>query len=265
MESLRILKTHHGVRHAAVAAAVAAAMVGAAIAQPEHAGIIAMAGGSMTLPYTGRTPNSIQDLQQYNPNLPDAIEAIWQPFYDMQSYVSAGVNQMLFFQVPQGQGTTAKTLSDTNMTLAGQFPAPTAFLTTAIQVLFMPGFANKASNTFTAATANNNINDVVLIADAGFLQLTIGSKVYLTDAPLGKFPPNFSVGGLQAYAGTFTAGTGISSDFARSIGRYYEITPLLIPMSQNFSVSLNWPTVVATAAIGRIAVILDGFFYRQSQ
>jgi len=220
-------------------------------------------GGSTPLPYTGRVPNSLQELQQYNPNLPDAIEALWQPFYDMQSYPTAGQTQLLFFQIPQGQ--SSKTLSDTNMTLAGQFPAPTAFLCTALQVLFMPGFANAASNTFAAGTANANLNDVVKVADAGFLQLTIGSKVYLTDAPLGKFPPNFSIGGLQAYAGTFAATNGVSSDFARAIGRYYEITPLLIPMNQNFSVALNWPTAVATTAIGRIAVILDGFYYRQSQ
>jgi hypothetical protein len=249
--------------------ALSAGLIGASVLAAMHghdaaAGIsFAAGGGSMPLPYTGRVPNSLDDLQQYNPNLPNAIEAIWQPFYDMQSYPTAGQTQLLFFQVPQGQ--SSKTFSDTNMTLAGQFPAPTAFLTTAIQVLFMPGFANSASNALAAATPNANLNDVVKVADAGYLQLQIGSKIYLTDAPLGKFPPNFSVGGLQAYTGTFAAGVGVSSDFARAIGRYYEITPLLIPMNQNFSISLNWPTAVATTAIGRIAVILDGFYYRQSQ
>jgi hypothetical protein len=250
MEPLTILSS------ALIGKSVAAALAGAKISH-------AMAGGSMPLPYTGRVPNSLAELQQYNPNLPDAIEAIWQPFYDMQSYPTAGQTQLLFFQVPQGQ--SSKTLSDTNMVLAGQFPAPTAFLCTALMVLFMPGFANKASNTAAAATANANINDVVLVADAGYLQLSIGSKVYLTDAPLGKFPPNFSVGGLQAVSGTFAAGTQVTVDFARAIGRYYEITPLLIPMNQNFQVALNWPTAVATTAIGRIGVILDGFYYRQSQ
>ena len=217
----------------------------------------------MPLPYTGRVPNSLSELQQYNPNLPDAIEAIWQPFYDMQSMPTAGQTSLLFFQVPNGQ--SSKTLADTNMALAGQFPAPTAFLCTAIQCLFMPGFANQASTTGTAATANANINDVVLTADHGYLQFTIGSKVYLTDAPLGKFPPNFSIGGLQAFAATFTAQAYVATDFARAIGRYYEITPLLIPMNQNFQVGLFWPTAVSLTAIGRMAVILDGFYYRQSQ
>lgn len=262
MDRLEILKTRTA-KYALVAGAVAAGMALGAEHHAAAGSILAMAGGSMPLPYTGRVPNSLQDLQQYNPNLPDAIEAIWQPFYDMQSYPTAGQTQLQFFQLPVGQ--SSKTLADTNMVLQGQFPAPTAFLTTALQVLFMPGFANSASNTFAAGTANANLNDVVKVADSGYLQFNIGSKVYLTDAPLGKFPPNFSINGLQAYAGTFAATNGVSSDFARAIGRYYEITPLLIPMNQNFMVTLNWPTAVSTTAIGRIAVILDGFYYRQSQ
>ena len=63
----------------------------------------------------------------------------------------------------------------------------------------------------------------------------------------------------------FPAGTFMAVDFARAIGRYYEITPLLVPMNQNFSVALNWPAAVAVATTGRIGVILDGFYYRQSQ
>lgn len=216
------------------------------------------------LPFTGRVPVDISQLNPYNPNRPDAVEAIWQPQYDFQAYPTVGQTQLQFFQVPVGQ--SGKTLADTNMLLAGQFPAPTAFLCTAIMVAFFPNSAvNAPGKTAAAATVATNINDVTAVANTGYLQLTIGSKVYNTDAPLGKFPPNFSVGGLQAAAGTYAAGTQIITDFARAIGRYYEITPLLIPMSQNFSVGLFWPTAQAIVTIGRIGVILDGFYYRQSQ
>jgi hypothetical protein len=231
--------------------------------------------GSDVLPYTGRVPNALADLQQYNPNLPNAIEAVWQPFYDFgtpgaTNYPAAGIQQLLFFQVPNGGtvGAATKTLQDTNMTLNGQFPAPTAFLCTAIQVLVMPAWSltvPSSAKTAAAATVNTNINDLTQIADSGYLQFQIGSKVYLTDAPVGKFPPNFTIGGQQAVAGTYAAGTQITVDFARSIGRYYEITPLLIPMNQNFIVSLFWPTLVPVTNAARIGVILDGFFYRQSQ
>jgi hypothetical protein len=218
---------------------------------------------AIALPYTGRVPNDISQLSQYNPNQPNAIEAVWQPQYDFQSYAAAGATSQQFFQLPAGQG--GKTLADTNMVLAGQFPSPTAFLMTAVMVVFIPNLAGTPSSTAAAATVSTNINDVVKVANSGYLQLTIGSKVYLTDAPLGKFPPNFSIGGLEALAGTYAAGTQVNVDYARSIGRYYEITPLLIPMNQNFSVILNWPTAVAVTAAGRIGLILDGFYYRLSQ
>lgn len=223
------------------------------------------------LPFTGRVPVDINSLAPYNPNRPDAIEAVWQPQYDFQLYPAAGSTQLLFFQIPQGQG--GKLLSDTNMNLPGQFPAPTAFLCTAIMIPFFPantvlgaaGTQAAAAKTAAAATVATNLNDTQIIANTGWVQVTIGSKTYLIDAPVGKFPPNFSVGGLQAAAGTYAAGTQIISDYARAIGRYYEITPLLIPMNQNFVVGLFWPALTVISTGGRIGVILDGFYYRQSQ
>jgi hypothetical protein len=226
---------------------------------------------SSPLPFTGRTPLATSDLAQYNPNLPNSIEAIWQPQYDYQLYPAAGQTQLLFFQVPQGQG--GKLLNDTNLTLAGQFPAPTAFLITAIMIPFFPantilgaaGTQGPAAKTAAAATVATNLNDTQIVANTGYMQLSIGSKVYLIDSPLGKFPPNFGIGGLQSSAGTYAAGTQIISDYARAVGRYYEITPLLVPMSQNFVVGMYWPAAAAISTGGRIGAILDGFFYRQSQ
>ena len=239
------------------------------------AGAVAQAASSnqsYQRPYQGRIPVDLSQLNVYNPNRADAIEAIWQPYYDYQTYAAAGQTQLNFFQVQNGQG--GKTFADTNMQLGGMFPAPTAFLTVALQVLFIPNtatgvgaLANPVSTTAAAAAALNNINDVNKVMNSGYLQVTIGSKTYLTDGPIGKFPTNFSIGGIEAVSGTFAAGTFIATDFARAVGRYYEITPFLIPMNQNFVVSLNWPAVVATVSTvaGRIGVIMDGFFYRQSQ
>lgn len=220
------------------------------------------------LPYTGRVPNTVDNLSQYNPNRPDAIEAIWQPQYDFQSYPTTGQTNLSFFQIQNGQ--SGKTYADTNMTLGGQFPSPTAFLCTAIMIFFFPNYAGAASNVATAVTANTNVNDVVKVYHSGYFEFTIGSKVYLRDAPLGKFPPNVGIGGLQAYGlamydqGAATIGQ-VSTDVAQAIGRYAEITPLLIPMNQNFVVSLIWPADVTVANTGRIGVCLDGFYYRQSQ
>lgn len=211
----------------------------------------------------GRTPLSLDNLVYYNPNRPDATEAIWQPFYDIQTYATTGATSMVFFQTPNGQ--SSKTYADTNMELAGQFPAPTAFLCTAVMVYFNPGAAASIVGTATAASAN--WNDVVNIANTGYLELTIGSKVYLRDAPIGKFAPNFTVNGASAISMASGATTIIQGQtgFARAAGRYYEITPFLIPQSQNFNVKLFWPTAQTVTNAGRIGVILDGFYYRQSQ
>ncbi|MGH9780193.1 MAG: hypothetical protein ACRD33_00105 [Candidatus Acidiferrales bacterium] len=220
------------------------------------------------LPYTGRVPNTVDNLSQYNPNRPDAIEAIWQPQYDFQSYPTTGQSQLSFFQVQQGQ--SGKTFADTNMTLGGQFPSPTAFLCTAIMIFLFPNYAGAVSNVAAAATANANVNDVVKVYHSGWFEFTIGSKVYLRDAPIGKFPPNVGIGGLQAYGlaqydQAAPSVNQVSTDVAQAIGRYAEITPLLIPMNQNFVVTLNWPALVTVANTARIGVVLDGFYYRQSQ
>lgn len=218
--------------------------------------------GAVRAPRTlGRQPLSLAELARYNPNRPDATEAIWQPFFDFQSYGTAGATSFTFFQVPQGQ--SSKTFEDTNMVSAGSFPAPTAFLCMALMVLFIPGGTISASAT--ATTAANNWNDVAKVSNNGYLVMTIGSKPYLTDAPIGKFAPNFTIGGTFGGYGSSTANSLASVDFARAQGRYYEITPFLIPQSQNFSVSLYYPTAQTVNATGRIGVIMDGFYYRQSQ
>ena len=206
---------------------------------------------------------ALASLSPFVPDRPDAVEAIWQPQYDFQAYATGGVTEQLFFQLPNGQG--GKTLADTNMKLGGQFPSPTGFLITALQLVYMPNYAGDPSTTAAAATVDTAMNDVVRMANRGYLVLTIGSKDYLTDGPLGKFPPNFGIGGLSSIAGTYAAGTQVLNGYSRAVGRYYEITPLFIPTSQNFSVALRWPSVVTVATQGRIGVILDGYYYRNSQ
>lgn len=213
----------------------------------------------------GRTPIPLDSLQQYNPNRPGALEAIWQPFYDFQA-IPTGTTQLLFFQVPYGQ--SAKTYQDTNMTNAGMFPAPTMFLCVGVQVVFMAGVTVSQSGA-SGTRALNQWVDTVAVNNSGWLEFLIGSKTYLRDAPLGKFAPNFSIAGAAAVSfvdSDLAAGGQVDAQFARAVGRYYEVTPFLIPQTQNFSVSLNYAGAgVTLTATGRIGLILDGFYYRQSQ
>jgi hypothetical protein len=209
-------------------------------------------------------------LSKYSVNRP-GWEAIRQSLYDFQVYASAGQSQLTFFALPVGQG--SKTASDTNMTLAGQLPKNQEFLIQSIEVFFSPTTPTVAAQmpgAFGAQAIAQIINDSYIVGRAGNLLLTIGSKPYLQESPLGRFPQKaaFSVDG--AAADTSTAGANLQTRmaFGQWRGRPYMLdpAPLLLPENQNFSVSLNWPEgVQAITNPGRVGVILDGILYRRSQ
>jgi hypothetical protein len=207
----------------------------------------------------GRIPVALSDLQQYNPNRADQVEGIWQPFYHKVGYAAAGQSSLVFFNVAFSGDYTV-----TNMLAAAFFPAPTAFLCTAIMVNFIPGSAVAQVGT-AAARQQFNWVDVNAVANGGYIELVIGGKVYLRDSPSGRFAPNYTIAGATSQSGTETAGNAGDVQFARAAGRYYEVTPFLIPQTQNFSLTLYTPTVIAVQAGANVIATLDGFFYRQSQ
>jgi len=223
---------------------------------------VTAAGGSGSLSRRGggygRQPIPLSQLQSYNPNRPDQIEAIWQPFYHKVTYPTTGQAALQFFNVAfQGDYTV------TNMPAAAFFPAPTAFLCTAIMLNFLPGAS--ISQVGTAATrAQANWIDTVAVANAGYVEFVIGGKVYLRDSPSGRFAPNYTVQGATAINGAGNTGSQ-DVQFARAAGRYYEITPFLIPQTQNFSITLYTPTLVTVTNAGSVIATMDGFYYRQSQ
>lgn len=209
-------------------------------------------------------------LSRYSVNR-EGWEAIRQSLYDYQAYAAAGQSQLTFFALPVGQG--GKTNSDTNMTLAGQLPKNQEFLIQSIEVFFSPTTPTVAAQmpaAFGAQAIAQIVNDSYIVGRAGNLVLTIGSKPYLQEAPLGRFPQKaaFTVDG--ALSDVTTAGANLQSRmaFGQWRGRPYLLdpAPLLLPENQNFSVSLNWPEgVQAITNPGRIGVILDGILYRRSQ
>lgn len=209
-------------------------------------------------------------LSKYSVNRP-GWEAIKQSLYDYQAYAAAGQTNLTFFALPVGQ--SSKTLSDTNMTLAGQLPKNQEFLIQSIEVFFSPTTPTVAAQmpaAFGAQAIAQIINDSYIVGRAGNLTLTIGSKPYLQEAPLGRFPQKaaFTVDG--ALADVTSAGASLQSRlaFGQWRGRPYLLdpAPLLLPENQNFSVSLAWPEgVQAITNPGRIGVILDGILYRRSQ
>lgn len=228
----------------------------------------------------------LADLDKYDVNAPGAIEKVRARLYDYLVYPTAGATQFTFFANPVGQGLSsspgnanaAKTLADTNMQLAGQLPAPQAMIVESIEVIFFPGKVSTA-NTFTpqepaefggnaANTVDAGISDVNAIGVGGFLNFYIGSKSYLTDAPIGCFPPKTALNLDAAIAAVSGANGAVTIGAARWTGRpYYLEPPITLRATQNFNVTLNWPVAIATPSgfNGRIGVILDGVLFRKAQ
>ncbi len=221
---------------------------------------------------------SYSDLAAYNVNR-DGWEAIRQSLYDSASYVAAGQPQLNYFSTPVGQGVGfgggTKTLSDTNMTLAGQMPANQEFLIQSLELAFLPSTPTPAAGAdmpavFGAAAVAAQINDAYIFSRSGNLNLVIGSKSYLQEAPLLRFPPKafFEVHGAASNATTAAAALASMVAYGSARGRPYMLQPanLRLVSNQNFGVSLNWPEglqVIANPA--RVFVILDGVLYRRSQ
>ena len=230
---------------------------------------------------------TLADLAKYAVNRPGQAEVVRQSLYDFLLYPEAGINQLVFFSTPAGQGVSSapgavvgsqKTQADTNMTNAGLLPAPQQFLIQSIELKFYPG-SSVAANTFVpakmdqfnavaAASLNKSADDVMAFSSSGWLQLFIGSKAYLQEAPLGRFPPKTNLSLQSAVANNSATTSEVEVMNAVLSGRPYMLDPpLALVNNQNFQVSLNWPGAVALPSgfNGRIGVVLDGWLYRNSQ
>lgn len=202
----------------------------------------------------------------YNKRLtePGRKEGIRQTLYDFQPYLAAGQLDMLFFQVPKGQN--GKTLADTNMTLAGQLPAGWKFIAESLEFYFFPGVS---PGQVLAGTAPMFTNDVYAVGKSGAIEIMVGSKPYLNEAPLMRFPPKtgLSVQSALGVATTVAATTPVANvDYARFGGRPYQLNPVLpIVANLSFSVEVNWGALVPlpSGVAGRIGAVFDGIMFRE--
>ncbi len=213
---------------------------------------------------------TLAQLKRFNVNREGQVEGIRQTFYDFQTYAAAGQTSLIFFQVPQGQ--SSKTIAYTNMESAGQLPVPKQFLVQSIEIYFFPGVDPGTKVTTVAETEFTN--DVYTVMKSGSLDFFIGSKSYLQEAPIGRFPSTtglrveaaHAIVELQASAAD--AELQVSTDYAVFSGKpYFLAPPIFIPSNQNFNVTLRWPSVVAlpSTTAARIGIVMNGILYRLSQ
>lgn len=204
----------------------------------------------------------LDELRNYKVRQSGNIEGIGWSLYDFGTYAQAGQTSLSFFQVPVGQ--SSKTLADTNMELAGQLPSGQAFLIESIELYLFPGVAPGLNSTTDADTAEFT-NDVYDFAKSGSLALNIGSKKYVQEAPLGRFPPKTRLAGWSALTTTEATLTKIV-DYSAAGGRPYLLrSPYLLESSQNFNITLTWPAAVPLSAAARIGCVMEGVLYRDVQ
>lgn len=229
----------------------------------------------------------LNTLNKYKINRPGETEVVRQRLYDFQLYPTAGQAQLTFFALPLGQGITsslgavvgsAKTYADTNMESAGQLPRPKAYLAESLEIILEPGssaaantFAHQPPNVFNAVAAAAvmaQLQDVNIIRVSGWLELYIGSKTYLYEAPLGTFPPKVRMEIDAAVASNSATTAEVATVTGRWAGRPYYLEPAItLDTLQNFAVYLKWPGAVATPSgfNARIGIAFDGALFRLSQ
>lgn len=221
---------------------------------------------------------SLDQLQKYVVNR-EGWEVVRQGLFDSAVYAAAGQTQLNFFANPIGQGTGifggAKTASDTNMNLAGQLPAMQGFLVEAVEILFLPTTPSVAAQmpaAFGAQAIAQIVNDAYVFRRSGNLNFLIGSKPYLQDGPMMKFPASSDFQINAALADVTSAAANLQSRIAygKAVGRTYSLggASIFLTANQNFNVSLNWPEGVQALPSGNpgaVRVTLQGLLYRRSQ
>lgn len=185
----------------------------------------------------------------------DFLNVTVQPLWDTQTIPAAGVALLTYFTQPVGQGVTnfaaagARTLADTNMRAGGFLPAGYNFV--------LLGFRVQPAFTLTAQDAGR-------WSIGGVLTFTVSSVPFL-EVPLDSVPAGMGPSGSVATSAIFALSHGwpsLSNSF--NIGK----KPLELSQSQDFSLTLTWPsggiavtsTVPAQPVAGLpVRVYMDGF------
>jgi hypothetical protein len=220
--------------------------------------------------------NNLDLAARYAANL-DRYELLSWSMYDSAQLTAAGARQLQFFQLPVNAGASSfgggpKTYDDTNLESGGALNAMQAFIISTVEldlqpaIGFGPGRMPAVFGTQSVATA---INDVWKVLCTGWLELTIGSKLYLQEGPLMQFGAAATLEVDAAVADVSSAGANLQSrfSFAKAIGTPYTLAPnnLLLAPSQNFGVTLNWTTVQPITTGMRIFARLTGQLIRATQ
>lgn len=189
----------------------------------------------------------------YSTQQANEFEIVSRPLWDTQTFTDNSSTLLNFFASQQA-----------NLGLGNEvFPLKNSFLCCAIGVFFKSQAFSNLTTADQAAFASA-FNDIVLITNTGVLNITIGQKLY-GPFPLWKLSPGAGVWGLMA------GGAGTPNGAVPPIVNYAQLgeptpeamfklaIPLVLPMSTNIQVSMQWAAAVNTQnGNNTICLILDG-------
>lgn len=189
--------------------------------------------------------NNLNQLSAFSVNQ-NSLEQITNSLYDSAAYPTTGAATINFFANASNLSAmsgNAKTLEDTNVQ-GGALQNLNWFVIQSIELDVQPAipFVTGPETTadpafFGAGAVASSINDVWIVRTSGYLNLQVGSKPYLTEGPLMKFPASndLEIDGAFANATTPAAALYSQAIYAKAVGPSYQLAPnnlLLIPLQQ---------------------------------
>lgn len=193
-------------------------------------------------------------------------EAVDQPLYHVQTYGTAGATSFTFFNV------SSTDLSVTNMDNAKVLSKGKRFAVFSLSMAFIPGAVPvQLGATSTLASALNDAK--AALEGAGYLQLSILDKVYLTESPLTRVPAG---SGIHAAGAAFDRNLASAADGIAQVSYGTNGVPLItnkrqlrvpipIPEQVQFGVTVYYPTAVTIITASKLGCWLDGLLIRARQ
>lgn len=207
---------------------------------------------------------SMFDMSKYMVNVASIGETIWWPLYDIQAYGTGGITTATYFQ--RAVGSSGITKASTNMVTPGTIPRGQQFLITSIEVEL---YSAKADISVATTVAPLQVEDYyAVMTAAAYLELTIGSKAYVTEGPLLRFAPRQRIKADMAVAAndtTANTATTVSNGLAQVCGETYDIVPLVLVPNQNFNVQIAFDSAISITTAARLGVTLNGYLTRNAQ
>lgn len=185
------------------------------------------------------------DFSLFQNELKGYNEVVRWPLYSTKPYPAAGISQLTFFDQSEGLATNGR--ADTNMQAAGQLPGNQMHVAHSLRIF--PIAPKTSFSSLVVASAFAAAEQLDILINLSWCEITISDKLYLIAAPLTLLPAGQGPGTFASTSGINTANSfAWANNGHPSNEAIYRLNPPLgILPTRTFLVSNNWkgtpPTV----------------------